>query len=289
MAVKEIRIGTAGWSYPTGPGSWNGVFYPRGRVDELEFYAHYFDIVEINSTFYRPHTPAMASAWVRRTPRDFKFAVKLFQKFTHPKMFEAQSGQSEDPTATDADQFRRSLDPLVRAGKLSALLIQLPPSCHNGESSREKLTWTLRQFRDYPLAVEFRHESWSQSAAATDRFLAEYKASWVQIDEPKFDSSIQQDFRPHGPHYYLRFHGRNKDQWWAKDASEKRYDYLYAREELEPFAEKVKEAQVQSVSVIFNNHYGGKAVANAMQFRALLGQKTEKPPDSLVSKFSFLK
>ena len=55
---SSIRIGTAGWSYPSGPGAWTGIVYParRGRdkaFDELRAYAEHFDTVEVNSTFYR--------------------------------------------------------------------------------------------------------------------------------------------------------------------------------------------------------------------------------------------
>ena len=56
----SLRIGTSGWSYPTGKGTWNGVFYPATRskrdgtkdFDELRFYAEHFDTVEVNTTFY---------------------------------------------------------------------------------------------------------------------------------------------------------------------------------------------------------------------------------------------
>ena len=92
----SIRIGTAGWSYPTGKGTWKGLFYPpkqpRVRVDELAYYAEHFDTVEVNSSFYRPPTPVMAKRWAERTPRRFEFAVKLYQKFTHPEMFAKATG-----------------------------------------------------------------------------------------------------------------------------------------------------------------------------------------------------
>ncbi len=73
--MSRIRIGTSGWSYPSGAGTWNGIFYPArrrdagaGRFDELAYYAEHFDTVEVNSTFYRPPRPATARSWVRRTP-----------------------------------------------------------------------------------------------------------------------------------------------------------------------------------------------------------------------------
>jgi len=78
----EIRIGTSGWNYPSGNGTWNGVFYPKRRprgFDELRYYAERFDTVEVNSTFYRIPDPATVQRWIDRTPPGFLFSVKLYQ------------------------------------------------------------------------------------------------------------------------------------------------------------------------------------------------------------------
>ena len=90
MSVSEnFKIGTSGYSYPGDPPKgWYGVFYPETRsknLNELEYYSQFFDTVEINSTFYRPPSPAMSKAWAKKTPANFEFAVKVWQKFTHPK------------------------------------------------------------------------------------------------------------------------------------------------------------------------------------------------------------
>src|SRR5215213_721768 len=90
-----LLIGTSGWSYPSGKGTWNGLFYPATRskrggtkdFDELRFYAEHFDTVEVNSTFYGQPRPPVTRAWAERTPPGFEFSVKLYQKFTHPQMF----------------------------------------------------------------------------------------------------------------------------------------------------------------------------------------------------------
>src|SRR5262249_21397781 len=92
MSAADLRIGTSGWNYPSGRGTWNGIFYPpsRGRAkgfDELSFYAEHFNTVEVNSTFYGQPRPEVSRAWVERTPSGFEFSVKLYQKFTHPRMF----------------------------------------------------------------------------------------------------------------------------------------------------------------------------------------------------------
>src|SRR5438034_11827122 len=87
---SDLRIGTSGWNYPSGRGTWNGVFYPRKRpkgFDELAYYAEHFNTVEVNSTFYGPPRAAVSRTWAERTPPGFEFSVKLYQKFTHPEMF----------------------------------------------------------------------------------------------------------------------------------------------------------------------------------------------------------
>ena len=91
-----IRVGTSGWSYPSGKGTWKGVFYPPGTRDELAYYAERFDTVEVNSTFYRVQSPQTALSWTRRTPADFLFSIKLFQKFTHPELYLKKTITLED-------------------------------------------------------------------------------------------------------------------------------------------------------------------------------------------------
>jgi uncharacterized protein YecE (DUF72 family) len=290
--MSDIRVGTSGWNYPAGKGTWNGIFYPtppgrrasRGGFDELRFYSEHFDTVEINSTFYGVPTPSTARGWAERTPPDFEFSLKLFQKFTHPGMFLKSTGK--DPWSlgeADVDEFRRAVDPLAAAGKLGALLAQFPASFKNEPDSAAYLAWLLEQFRDYSMAVELRHRSWSDQPADTLRLLSGFGAAWAQIDEPKFRFSIRQDLLPNvRTFYYLRLHGRNAAQWWKHDQSEDRYNYLYSTEELRPFAEAAKAAarEVKKAYLYANNHFSAKSVANAAILKHDLGQPLpgEYPP-----------
>ncbi|HET9263845.1 MAG TPA: DUF72 domain-containing protein [Vicinamibacterales bacterium] len=282
--MGEIRIGTSGWSYPSGKGTWNGVFYPipagargRGKFDDLAFYSEHFDTVEINSTFYGVPSPATAKSWARRTPPGFEFSLKLYQKFTHPEMFEKATGR--DPWSLgqqDVDDFRSALDPLAAAHKLGALLAQFPASFKNEPDSRGYLEWLLESFRGYMIAVELRHRSWSDDPLDTLELLASFGAAWAQIDEPKFRFSIRQNLLPNvHTFYYLRLHGRNAAQWWKHDKSEDRYNYLYSAEELEPFAEAAGKAsrQVKKAYLYANNHFSAKSVANAAILKHRLGQE----------------
>src|SRR5688500_6514137 len=212
----SVHVGASGWSYPSGPGTWNGIFYPAtrskragtDRFDELSFYAEHFDTVEVNTTFYGQPRPEITAAWVAKTPAAFEFSLKLYQKFTHPKMFREAALKTapgaEGPlldllaqvTQSDIDDFRAGIDPLVSSGRLGALLAQFPPSFKATPQSRDYLASLLRAFHDYPVAVELRHKSWSDAFGDTLALLNEFGAAFTQIDEPKFKLSIRQNFLP---------------------------------------------------------------------------------------------
>jgi uncharacterized protein YecE (DUF72 family) len=288
-----LRIGTSGWNYPTGKGTWNGVFYPapadrpRG-FDELRFYAERFNTVEVNSTFYRPPRPNVTVGWVKRTPPGFEFAVKLYQKFTHPNLTVDKTPVS----AADVDEFRAGIEPLAAGDRLGPLLAQFPASFKDSPEARAYLDWLLRTFAEYDVAVELRHRSWSDEANAVFDLLDAYGAAWVQIDEPKFRFSIRQDLLPNVKgFYYMRLHGRNAEQWWEHERSEDRYNYLYSEDELRPFASAVSTARalVKKQYAYLNNHFAAQAVADAAVLRHLLDDPVEKPmPAELVNRYPML-
>jgi len=280
--MGEIRVGTSGWNYPSGAGTWNGVFYPAPRprgFDELAYYADRFDTVEVNSTFYRMPEAPMTASWIRRTPSSFLFAIKLYQKFTHPDMYLARDGVRDwDLSRDDFDLFRAGVGPLAESGRLGAILAQFPPSFKDTEESRGYLDWLLGGLAAYPVAIELRHRSWSDEPARTLALLREHRAAWALIDEPKFESSIRQalDAAPvaEAPIAYVRLHGRNAAAWWDHAEAEDRYNYLYSEDELAPFSKAAREAarREQRVLMYLNNHFSAKSVANAAILKRDLGQ-----------------
>ena len=258
-----IYIGTSGWSYPKGEGTWTGYFYPKGKINELEYYSQFFNTVEINSSFYRPPNPGYVYNWVHRVPKDFLFTVKLWQKFTHPKMYKEATGEEALISQEDVDTFKRSLEPLIRYKKLGALLAQFPPSFVNDSFGRQVLSAVIKTFGEYRLAVELRHRSWSDDENTTG-LLKSYNAAWVQIDEPKFKSSIASELPITSDMAYFRFHGRNAEMWWKGD-SETRYRYLYSPDEINELVDRVRSAAEQTplLFALFNNHWQGYAPRNA--------------------------
>jgi len=265
-----ICIGTSGWSYPKGEGTWKGYFYPKGKINELEYYSQFFNTVEVNSSFYRPPNPEYALNWARRVPDDFLFTIKLWQKFTHPRMYEEATGREASVSLDDVDLFKRSLEPLAKAEKLGALLAQFPPSFKNDSFGRQILDAINRAFGKYRLAVELRHKSWSDDPYTAD-FLTECGICWVQIDEPKFSSSVAKEIPITCDMAYFRYHGRNKENWWKGD-NETRYKYLYSSDEIKELANgiKSKKEEAKLLFAQFNNHWQGYAPRNAVDLKKAL-------------------
>ena len=280
---------------------------PKG-FDELTFYAEHFNTVEVNSTFYGQPRADVSRRWSDRTPAGFEFSVKLYQKFTHPKMFKERltktlpttgepsfAGGDEflealaRPNQADLDEFRRGIEPLASSGKLGALLAQFPPSFKNGPTSRDYLVSLLRAFAGYQIAVEIRHGSWSDRVDETLSLLNEFGAAWVQIDEPQFRCSIKQNYLPNvRGFYYMRLHGRNAEKWWRHEKSEDRYDYLYSDRELKEISEAADAARrlVKKVYLYTNNHFSAKSVANATMIKKQLGESmTGKYREEFIARY----
>jgi uncharacterized protein YecE (DUF72 family) len=278
MSPAKLYIGTSGWSYPRGEGTWTGYFYPKEKVNELEYYSQYFNVVEVNSSFYRPPNPGYVYNWVRRTPDDFLFTVKLWQKFTHPKMFKEATGEEAVISQEDVDLFCQDIEPLVRSGKLGSILAQFPPSFINNVHGKQILRAAIKTFGQYRLAVELRHRCWSDDEN-TATLLKDNNVAWVHIDEPKFRFSVARELPITADWAYFRFHGRNTEDWWSGD-NETRYRYLYSPEELKELVDKVRSAaeKTKLIFAFFNNHWQAYAPRNAIGMKKLFELPVKEIP-----------
>jgi uncharacterized protein YecE (DUF72 family) len=270
-----IRIGPAGWSYK----DWEGIVYPDSkpkRFDQLRYIAEFFDTVEINSSYYAPPVPRTTESWVRRVEdfHAFRFTAKLWKRFTHER--------NKAWTTAEVDQVRDGFDVMMEAGKLGAVLLQFPWSFKRTEENREWLSDVVRTFNRYPLVVEVRHSSWL--APEFMQSLEEDGVGFVNIDQPLYHNSIKPSAHVTSHVGYVRVHGRNYKDWFREKAGvEQRYNYLYKPDELEPWVERAREIAAEpateEVYVVTNNHYKGKAVANALMMKSMLtGTKVPAPP-----------
>ena len=279
VPTHTLRIGPAGWSYP----DWAGFVYPSRRprgFHEAAYLSEFFDAIEINTSFYQPLKPENAKQWldlVSGNPQ-FLFTAKLWQRFTHD-IASATSGAADDERAV-----RAGFDVLRAAGKLGAVLLQFPFSFHRTKETTAYLSAVLLRFRDYPLVVEVRHDTWN--SPETLALLHEHGAGICNIDQPIIGRSLAPSAQATSPLGYVRLHGRRYDTWFSDDEnvpSHERYNYLYSAEELEPWVARVKKVSqhTRATFVITNNHFQGKAVVNALQIMSILKNKKVKVPEPL--------
>jgi uncharacterized protein YecE (DUF72 family) len=274
--MTQYYFGTAGWSYK----DWEGVVYPSKKganFHALIFLAQYIDVVEINSTFYRPPAIRMSWSWIKRVEGypNFLFTVKLHQVFTHQRKGFSQK---------EVNEFKAGIEPLKAHGRLAAILIQFPWSFARNSLHVAYLTDLFKRFEDFPLALEIRHSSWDN--AEFFDLLSRYNVSFCNIDQPVIGKSIKPTTVCTNPELsYVRLHGRNYKNWFNDKAGrDERYNYLYTNDELEEWIERIKELGKKSkkVVVITNNHYRGQALANALQIKnRVTDQKLDIPLDLL--------
>lgn len=274
-----IRVGPAGWSYK----DWAGVAYPKPKpagFDPLEYLSGYFDTIEINSSYYGPPRSSSARAWVQRVSgsRDFRFTAKLSKRFTHERKTAF--------TTAEVKEVRQGFDPLMKADRLGAVLLQFPWSFRRNDVNREWLDDVTHTFRSYPLVLEVRHESWNVPEFYEE--LIQRGIGFVNIDQPRFKRSIGPSARVTSPVGYVRVHGRNYKDWFRKDAGvEARYDYLYSKAELQPWVTRTREIAkaAEETFVVTNNHYKAQAVVNALMIESMLTRRKVPAPPPLVAAY----
>ena len=271
--MVNYYIGTAGWSYK----DWVPSFYPKSQTanfDWLNFYSTYFNVVEVNATYYAYLSLKTAEGWLRKTSEngEFKFTIKLHQDFTHKKIFNKENSKA----VIDI------LDILSREDKLGGLLIQFPYSFGFSEAAIGHINTLKEIFNDYNLFVEVRHTSWNKPEVI--KHFREANLSLCIIDQPQISNSISFDPVVTNDTLYVRFHGRNvegwynsiqnfnKEQTYAEQSD--RYNYLYTPGEIIELRNKIHEVtdKVKIVYMVFNNHPNGNAAANAFEMIKSLNQ-----------------
>lgn len=281
--MAEYHVGPAGWSYA----DWEGIVYPPDKprgFHALPYLARYVDIIEVNSTFYRQPTAALCLSWVRKLDPfpGFLLSVKLHRLFTHERA---------DFSEHEAEEFKSGIEPLRAASRLAALLLQFPWSFVQTPVHVRHLERLFRLFAGLPLAVEVRHASWN--TPDFHRLLRESRVGLCNIDQPLYPNSIEPGAVATHPEFaYVRFHGRNRRDWFRKDAGrDDRYNYLYARDELEEWVGRIQSLGEKSsrVFVITNNHYRGQAMANALQLKNMLTGKKLDIPRPLLERYPVLR
>jgi uncharacterized protein YecE (DUF72 family) len=264
------------------------------KLHPLEYLARFFDTTEINTSFYGPIKPELATLWCRRVAAvnpSFLFTAKLYRAFTHSPVAVVgpTSAATIRPTDEDEVRTREGLDVLANHGRLGALLIQFPLSFKNTSLNREYLDRLLRQFIEYPRVVEVRDSSWNN--AETLAAFTHQNVGFCNIDQPLLGRSLAPTEHVTAPIAYVRLHGRNYQEWFDSDNRNDRYNYLYNETELAGWKERIENvaAKAQTTYVITNNHFESKAGVNALELKTMVSGKRTLAPPTLLQKYPELR
>ncbi len=255
--MNRLRIATSGFSYK----DWLGCFYPAtlSSAQMLTCYCRHFDALELNVSYYTIPSQSSFAAMSSRTPGDFRFMVKVHREVTHIRQRPGESMR----------QLLHNTQPLAGEDKLAGFLAQFPFSFRNNYHNRRYLSQLREMCADIPLFIEFRHVSWAHPAVGS--YLTETGLGYVNVDEPALKDLMPPQSLVTNGTGYIRFHGRNRQNWWTGQGAE-RYDYLYGGKELETWLIQIKDIlkKAHGAYVFFNNHPGGKAPKNALQLKKMV-------------------
>ena len=271
--VLEHYIGCSGWSYD----EWKGSFYPNELENKywLSYYSQIFDFVEIDSTFYRMPSKFMVNNWSKRTPENFKFAVKFPKIITHDKRLK--------DVGKDIEQFYDAMEPLY--DKILVFLMQLPPSLEISEGL--DLIKSLQYLLDpsFKYAIEVRHHSWFNELFYSYLKEENYCLVWSQQDILVTPPVITSDF------LYLRLIGDRSIN--ERDFGKINKDRT---NEMQLWTNIIKDIQkneknVKTAILAANNHYAGFGPMTAKLFANMMNLNNKVRPfpivDYKIPSFSF--
>src|SRR5919106_3097485 len=230
----DYRIGLSAWTDKSMLDE--GQFYPRKTMsaeERLWWYARYFDVVEVNSSFYALPSAETTKLWVARTDPGFLFNIKAYGLLTGhdvdvarlPDELKAmlpathrnkRTGRipnrafGDDAKGWALDALRRALHPLRTANKLGYVLFQLAPSVKFSDEALGDLAALTRALPKTVVAVEFRNRSWfGDRTDQTLGFLRDHGLTYVSIDGPRSRAAVPSLPALTTTTAVFRLHGRN--------------------------------------------------------------------------------
>jgi uncharacterized protein YecE (DUF72 family) len=234
-----------------------GTFYPPRlkRQEWLSYYGKFFNVLELNASFYRFPDRATVKSLLERTSK-LRFALKAHRVFTHKRNYSQE----------DVKRFLYSIEPIANEERLIAILFQFPNSFGYSVEALSYIEKLSEGFRGFARALEVRNKSFRR--ADFYQFLEDVGFSIVNCDAPRGDKFLVGPWVGVGSINYVRLHGRDPENL---------YDYLYSLEELKKLKEKIKALGDRETYIFFNNTAKAKAVLNALQMKLLFGIEVEIP------------
>ena len=288
----RIRVGTASWTDPGFIADW----YPKRLParERLAWYAQHFKLVEVNSTFYSVPPVSRVAQWCDQTPDDFVFDVKLHRLLSRhstqvamlPRglrsLAESATGKATlTPKLENAlvEVILESLQPMVAASKLGALLLQLSPSFSPKKHSLSELDHLLDLLRGQKVAVELRNRNWveAEQGHETIGYFHSRRVALVDVDGPPGDHFMimpNLNMVTTRRLAYLRAHGRNTRGYVSGRSGAERFDYDYSDAELRQIAKRARGMAELAIDthIIFNNNKSNYAPKAAERFQRIVAR-----------------
>jgi uncharacterized protein YecE (DUF72 family) len=242
--VTKYFLGCSGFYY----NHWRGRFYPEklAKTKWLEYYADYFNTLEVNNTFYRYPTEKLLNGWYQKTPSNFRFTLKANRAITHTRKFHS----TEELTAT----FYKLA--FLLQEKLLCILFQMPPFIHKNMQLLKKIAFQMDP--KVTNVLEFRHKSWWDNEVYN--FLEQEGLVFCSVSASELPDLLVKT----APTVYVRFHGLDG-----------MYQGNYTDAELRMWVEKIKQQNAEYVFCYFNNDINAYAVKNCLTLKHLLEPQTK--------------
>ncbi len=247
MQIKFF-IGCAGWDYK----DWIGPFYPKTleRYRHLEYYTQYFDIVEINSTFYNLPSAEIVQNWALKTPESFIFVVKVWQKISH--------NLNDPELETYIVQFFSRMAQLEE--KTSKFLLQFPPWFKYSEKHYKQLSNLLNKIPSkYSYVIELRDNSWFEN-----KILSQIINGSQIILGTTYIPGIKPYYMPNQKVYYIRLIGDRELDVFNRIQRKQEAAIADLNKNVNNL---LKSSEIYEIFIIVNNHFAGFAPESANELK----------------------
>lgn len=194
--MKKIYVGACSWEY-----------FPV-KYHKLREYSRLFDVVEVNTTFYRIPSLRTVKKWRSIVPEKFVFTVKAHKDISHIHKFELKKEVFE--------RFDKIVE-ICEILRAKLIVLQIP---YNQKPSVRFLD-NLEKFLDYTksydlnFGVEARGPSWRNDRG---RFLLKNILSRFNVTHV-FDASYEEPVY-HTNIVYSRIYGKGYHTLWVLDDDE---------------------------------------------------------------------
>jgi uncharacterized protein YecE (DUF72 family) len=257
--MSDLKIGTSGYDYL----DWISRFYPETlkRQEFLSYYSRNFNTLELNFSYYRMPTRPQMEKLATAPLGNLDFSIKAHESMTH--RIDTHSWKES------VKQYIDAITPLLNNNKLSSILLQFPYKFHYTPENRQYMNNLINEMGRLPLVVEFRNSQWMSNRVFDA--LRRRNVGFCITDTPHMKGVPTTMDVVTSDVAYIRFHGRNEENWWGSDAGAK-FDYHYNNKELGSWISRLQSivSLAGKIRIYFNNHRNGQAPSNALMLLELL-------------------